>query len=255
MSRFSVLLDNALELLIEADPGRRRFLKTMGSVAASTATSNPSRALKAVAGMAFEDSLANIPDDVLRDTPEEEWITKVPYSRFNRIINGDKDYASQEISNKLMYLVSYGTSHNNKKDIIKILLRGLKDNNIEFDPTSIYDFVLPYLKYAPNLKNFDGGLKEAMQESIGLGRELFQLTDELGIPIDKRQAMSEIRRHTVEYYEDRFGGESREEEAAEPESSYNKPEEYEHYNIPHDYQLAAPMHQTFESRLRKALRI
>lgn len=249
MSQFSVLLDNTLELLVvEADQGRRRFLKTISGVAASTATGDPSHALKAVAGMAFEDPFANIPDDVLRATPEYEWVTKVPYSRFNRIIKGDREYASHEISNKLMYLVQYGFSNKrHDKKTIKILLKGLKDNGIQFNPSSIYEFVLPYLPYPSS-----GGLEQAIKGSMDTGRKFLQLTDELGIPIDKRKAMAEIHKHATEYH---YEFENHKQSHDLPKKSVSKPEEYEHYNTPPDYEHAASMHQAFESRLRKALRI
>lgn len=124
---------------------RRDFLKKMGAGAAAVSSGNPLKLLN----FGSVDPLKEISDLELMETPEEDWIFAVPYSRLLNIVGNDTEYAKRELSNKLMDLIQYGfkylagESSSNKglptrrqrmvhKDLnpLKALIKALKDSGV-----------------------------------------------------------------------------------------------------------------------------
>lgn len=244
-----------LNQITEAGLSRRQFLRTTGGAAVAASTGNTSGALSSIIGATgiseIPDIFQNISDEKLMSTPEEKWITKVPYARLLRIINNSiaknpdsqSGYSSNEIICKLTKVVSYGASYRQSGPIAKILIQAIKDSgNSKALPGIAKGLIDNMADYSMDVLVPDAGTKQELLIKVQeAANKVVQSAKDVGLDVPAGYANNKFRMATVENLGDTNG---------KTESQNEQPEEYD---IPADYYYANSMHQPFESKLNKIL--
>lgn len=237
-----------LSLITEVGPSRRDFLKqTSRGIAAASGMPmlGPLAGSGGVSG-AISSTFSNMSDEELMQTPEEDWIDKVPFARVVRIIKSpfNDDYAGNELVTKLMKSMTYGADYKNSGKVAQILASASKSAGKDI---------------------FSGGFIEALEQNLESMVELHDLWDKpaelqkfisnfsrtakkigVELPYDD---MKKISNDYVKELENdlELGRElesERSKESEEPETYTPRPD---------DYIYGSSMHQPFESKLHKVL--
>jgi len=232
---FEDKLNHALAIA-EADMNRRNFLKKGGSGAAAMAVGSPAGIPvgKIAAGLIGSGggSFTEFSDGDLMETPEAEWINKIPYARLLRIMK-DPWYAARELPSKILTIGTYGPDHWQAGSVAKLMRKAFLDSG--GDIKAIQSGILETIRMQVDAVGYDS------QETWILTQSMLKNTRLVGLKIDEKavrqQMLKDIRQR-------------KEEDDYENEQLKI---EKEKIDVPRDYAVASPMHQVFENKLNSVL--
>ena len=217
-------------VILEADPTRRDFLKRSAGTAAAAAKGDLLGAVTSAAGVQkpniqsliqgynpSEDPFAHISDEELTETPESEWVFAVPYSRLLRIMKNSGDesaenfpggYANLEISYKTYTLTCYLATGASPPqwyaETVKVIKRmkeaaqeaGVLDVPTMMDSITKYfgdyqsDELSQYTKWFPSLELFGDSDDKSM--ALKVIHAIDKISKESGLPISKKTIIHTI---------------------------------------------------------------
>lgn len=235
-----------LSLLNEVDITRRNFLK--GTSAALSG--NPSKVAAAVAGTGIpgHDPYSDVSDEELMNTPEQEWMNKIPYSRLKRIIGDNPSYVQFELPQKILLMVRYGFDYRDAKYVSSLFAKTLRDMNKSVPVDSIiqqarYD-------YSPSIHD---NIKQVVQKAKGLADKYLKATSEAGIELPAGRVNNEFVKYGKQTHKDALNWYERKKELRKRQARFERKKHLDQYDVPSDYEYASSMHQPFESKLNRAL--
>jgi len=199
-----------------------------------------------LAKMAFNmgsnvDPLADVDDNELFQTPEEEWITKIPYARLLRMFQKNPNYLRWEAGSKIGQLMTYGAGYKQAGPILKMLVKAAKDSGLDVN------------KIALDIPKDLSYLADAFANTpIPEADKLLDVAREAGInlPVGRTRMDFVKAANSHKEIDAKYERQKRE---RQQEITNKIPNEKIH--IPQDYYDASSMHQSFESRLNRALAI